>query len=77
MRSSASSEARNSPMLRHSPGPNGGRQSRTKWPALARSAARTASAERNSSTLVELVPSGSLVTISVRYSIDFCTFAKI
>ena len=31
--------ARNSPMLRHSPGPSGGRQSRTKWPALASSAA--------------------------------------
>jgi hypothetical protein len=39
--------------------------------------ARTASAERNSSTLVELVPSGTLVTISVRYSMGFCTFAKI
>ena len=37
--------------------PNGGRQSPTKWPALARSAARTASAERNLSTLVEPVPS--------------------
>ncbi len=31
-------------MLRHSPGSSGGRQSLTKWPALASSAARTASA---------------------------------
>ena len=58
-------------MLRHSPGPSGGRQSRTKWPALASSAARTASAARNSSTLTELVPSGTVVTISVRYSMGF------
>ena len=46
-------------MLRHSPGPSGGRQSRTKLPALARSAARTASAARNSSILEGLVPSGT------------------
>src|SRR5437016_1689152 len=56
-------------MLRHSPGPSGGRQSLTKWPALASSAARTASAVRNSSTLAGLVPLGTVVTISVRYSI--------
>ena len=58
-------------MLRHSPGPSGGRQSRTKWPALASSAARTASAARNSSTLTGLVPSGTVVTRSVRYSMGF------
>lgn len=70
-RSSASLAARNNPMLRHSPGPRGGRQSRTKWPALVSSAARTASAERNSSTLAGLVPSGTVVTRSVRNSMGF------
>jgi hypothetical protein len=58
-------------MLRHSSGPSGGRQSRTKWPALASSVARTASAARNSSTLIGLVPSGTVVTRSVRYSMGF------
>src|SRR5712692_4512470 len=58
-------------MLRHSPGPSGGRQSRTKWPALSSSAARTDSAARNSSTLTGLVPSGTVVTRSMRYSMGF------
>lgn len=66
--SPASFAARNNPMLRHSLGPTGGRQSRTKWPALASSAARTASAARNSSILAGLVHSGTLVTISVSNS---------
>ncbi|MFY9965117.1 MAG: hypothetical protein WAK50_05215 [Nitrososphaeraceae archaeon] len=57
-------------MLRHSPGSSGGRQSLTKWPALASSAARVASAARNSSTFAGLVPSGTVVTRSVRYSMS-------
>ena len=70
-RSSISSSERNSPILRHSLGLSGGRQSLIKWPALANSAARNASAARSSSTLAELVPSGTVVTISVRYSMCF------
>jgi hypothetical protein len=64
-------------MLRHSPGASGGRQSRTKWPALASSAARTASAARNSSTLTGLVPSGTVVTRSMRYSMGLVGWVEL
>src|SRR3989442_919045 len=66
--SCCSLSALNSPSVRHSPGTAGGFHNRRRWPAAASSAARLASRAFVSSTAASSVPSGTLVTNSVRNS---------